>query len=117
MKITLETSGGFAALPGAGTPVTIDTARIHPQDAGPLETCVRESRFFDLPAVLDSTRQGAADYFVYTVTVQDGPRLHTVQLTDPITDALLERLVSGLQRITHPSTPGRPEGGHSASGQ
>jgi hypothetical protein len=117
MKITFETSGGFAALPAPGQPVTIDTARIDPQVADDLETCVRESRFFDLPATIDTTQKGAADYFTYTITVQDGPRLHTVQLTEPITDAVLDRLVSGLQRLARPSTPGRLGDGHSASGQ
>jgi hypothetical protein len=116
VKITFETSGGFAALPAVGEPVTIDTARIEPQLADQLETCVRESRFFDQPATIDTTQQGAADYFTYTVTVQDGPLLHTVQLTEPITDAALERLVSSLENMTRPSTPGRLGDGHSAAG-
>jgi hypothetical protein len=117
MKITFETSGGFAYLPALGKPVLIDTAQIERQLADQLETCVRESRFFDLPALIDTTQKGAADYFTYTVTVQDGPLIHTVQLTEPITDAKLERLVSSLQNLARPSTPGRLGDGHSASSQ
>ena len=117
MKITFETSGGFAFLPALGKPVTIDTAQIESQVADQLETCVRESRFFDQPAHIDSTQKGAADYLTYTVTVQDGPLIHTLQLTDPITDAVLERLVSSLQNMARPSTPGRLGDFHSTSSQ
>lgn len=117
MKITIETSGGFAALPGPGKPVILDTARIDARVAEDLETLVRESRFFDLPALLDATHEGAADYFTYTVTVQDGPLLHTVQLTEPITDAVLERLVSTLENMARPSPPGRLGDGPAAPGQ
>jgi hypothetical protein len=116
MKITFETGGGFALLPAPGQPVIIDTAQVDPQVADQLETLVRESRFFELPALIDTTQEGAADYFTYTVTVQDGPLINTVQLTEPIADAVLERLVSGLQRLARPSTPGRLGDGHSASG-
>ena len=78
---------------------------IDPQLAPQLESLVRESRFFDQPPRIDTTLRGAADYRTYTITVQDGPHVHTVQLTDPITDANLERLVSRLQTMARPSTP------------
>jgi len=99
MKITFETSSGFIYLPALGKPVIIDTAQIDPQVADQLETFVRESRFFDQPALIDTTLEGAADYFTYTITVQDGPLVHAVQLTEPIMDTDLERLVSSLQNM------------------
>lgn len=105
MKITFSINGGFAYIPALSRPVIIDTAQIDPQVANQLESLVRESRFFDQPARADTTAKGAADYRTYTITVQDGPRVHTVQLTDPITDANLERLVSRLQVMARPSTP------------
>jgi hypothetical protein len=105
MNITIQTDGGLAPLPGLSRPSTIDTTRIDPQLTRQLESLVRESRFFDQPPRIDTTLKGAADYRTYTITVQDGPRVHTVQLTDPITDANLERLVSCLQIIARPSTP------------
>ena len=105
MNITFQMSGGFAYIPGLSRPVIIDTAQIDPQVANQLEFLVRESRFFDQPARVDTTAKGAADYRTYTITLQDGPRIHTVQLTDPITDANLERLVSRLQIMARPSTP------------
>ena len=117
MRITFETSGGFVYIPALGKPVTVDTAQLDPQVGNQLETLVRESRFFDLPALIDTTQKGAADYFTYTVTVQDGSLIHTVQLTEPITDESLERLVSSLENVARPSTPGRLRDGHSASGE
>ena len=105
MKITFKMNGGFAYIPALGKPVILDTAKIDPQVADQLESIVRESRFFDQPALIDTTAKGAADYRTYTVTVEDGTRVHTVQLTDPITDANLERLVSRLRVTARQSTP------------
>ena len=105
MKITFEMNGGFAHIPALSGPVIIDTAQIDPQVATQLESLVRESRFFDQPAHADTVAKGAADYRTYTITVEDGPRVHTSQFTDPIMDANLERLVSRLQVMARPPRP------------
>jgi len=105
MKITIETSGGFAPLPALSRPITIDTTTLTPQLVRELESLVRDAAFFDRPAFIDTTAKGAADYRTYTITVQDGPRVHTVCLTDPITDSSLEQLVSRLQVIARPLKP------------
>ena len=99
MKITFEMNGGFAHIPALSGPVVIDTAQIDPQEATQLESLVRESRFFEQPACADILAKGAADYRTYTITVEDGPRIHTSQFTDPIMDANLERLLSRLRVI------------------
>ena len=62
-----------------------------------------ESRFFDQPASAGSLTKGAADYRTYTITVEDGPRLHTIRLTDPVTEANLEPLVSRLRSLARPA--------------
>ena len=103
MKINFEMSGGFAQIPALNKPVIIDTAQIDPQLANQLESLVQKSRFFDQPAQAGTVAKGAADYKKYTITVTDGSRVHTVQLTDPITDANLGSLVSQLRSISHPS--------------
>jgi hypothetical protein len=105
MKITLEMSGGFAYFPKLNRPIVTDTEQIESRIAKQLASLVRESHFFDQPARADTAAKGAADYRTYTITVQDGPRVHSVQFTDPITNAYLERLVSRLQAMAHPSTP------------
>jgi hypothetical protein len=96
MTITFEMSGGFAHLPALSGPVTIDTAQIEPQADNELESLVRQSRFFDQPSRGPTPAKGAADYRSYTITVRDGLRVHTIQLTDPITDVNLEQLVCKL---------------------
>lgn len=102
MKITFQMSGGFAYIPALSGPIIIDTAQIDPQVATELESLVRESRFFDQPAHADTVAKGAADYITYTIIVEDGPRVHTSQFTDPIMDANLQRFVSRLQVMARP---------------
>jgi hypothetical protein len=96
MTIIFEMSGGFAPLPALSNPVTIDTAQIQPQSRTELESLVRLTRFFDQPSH-STPAKGAADYRTYTITVQDGPRVYKIQLTDPIRDTNLEQLVSRLR--------------------
>ncbi len=103
MKITLETNGGIAYMPKLNAPVVTDTEQIEPDIGRQLETLVRESHFFEQPARSVTVKQGAADYQTYAVTVKDGSRTHSIQLTDPITDTNLERLVNSLQTLARPS--------------
>ena len=103
MTITFEMSGGFAQLPALNKPVTIDTAQIEAQARTELESLVRQSQFFGQFAYPTPTK-GAADYRTYTITVQDGSRVHTIQLTDPITDINLEQLVSRLRVMGRKTT-------------
>jgi hypothetical protein len=102
MKILFETSGGFAFTAAVGRPVAIDTTQIDPTAARDLESLIRDARFFDQPAQAPPPPSGAADYQTYTITVQDGPRQHTVELTDPIADPTLARLVFALQALSRP---------------
>lgn len=105
MKITIETSGGFASFPALSKPVTVDTETIDSELGRELETLVGDAAFFDQPALIDTTKKGAADYQTYAVTVQDGPRAHTVRLTDPLTEPSLMQLVSRLQVVARSSNP------------
>jgi emfourin len=102
MKIVFETSGGFVFIPALGKPVTIDTTQIDPTAARELESLIRDARFFDQPAHAPPPPSGAADYQTYTITVQDGPREHTIELTDPIADPTIARLVVALQALSRP---------------
>jgi hypothetical protein len=99
MTITFKMSGGFAHLPALSRPLTIDTTQIEPQARTELESLVRQSRFFDQPLLGPTPAKGAADYRTYTITVLDGPHVHTIQVTDPIKDINLEQLVSRLRVV------------------
>lgn len=105
MKITLIISGGLAHFPALSRPTIIDTAQIDPQVANELESLIRKSRFFELPERAGTTAKGAADYRTYTITVQDGLRVHTIQFTEPINDSTLEGIVSRLQALARASPP------------
>jgi hypothetical protein len=98
MKITLETSGGFANLSGIGGPLVIDTDRIDAYAAEKILSLIARVRFFDLPAVAESPTSGAADFETHVITVQDGERTHSVEFSDPIRNEDLQRLTSTIQR-------------------
>jgi hypothetical protein len=101
MQITIETSGGFAALPGLARPITIDTASLDAKTAAALHALIVESTFFELPPLIDTTQQGAADFLTYQISVDDGSSSHTVRFTEPVLNPLLERLLALVQAIVH----------------
>jgi hypothetical protein len=104
MKINFKMSGGFAHLPAFSRPFIIDTQHVDAQVADQLESLVRQSRFFEQPARASTVAKGAADYQTYTITVEDGTHTHTIQLTDPIKDENLQKLVSNFRMMARPST-------------
>src|SRR5262245_12137505 len=92
MRIQFQVDGGIAYFPGLSQPVTIDTAQLSQAEAAELGHLVDAAQFFDLPAAV-SRRRGAADHRQYTITVEDGRRRHTVQLSDPVEGQALQALV------------------------
>ena len=99
MKVTLETSGGFAALPGLARPVTIDTTSLDIKAAAALHRLIAEAAFYELPPLIDTTEKGAADFFTYQISIDDGRLVHTVRFTEPILNPLLERLLGLIQSL------------------
>ena len=97
MKVTFEVSGGFVALPGVQEPRSIDTATVDVALSDQVEAILRDVVFFEMPARLDTSQPGAADYFVYTITVRDGDRVHSVTLTDPVADERMAHLINILK--------------------
>jgi hypothetical protein len=82
MKVYLERSGGFA---GMVTSTNVDTQTLPPNEAQEIQCLIENSHFFELPSQspqTSKTRKGAADYFIYKITVQDGKREHSVQAND-----------------------------------
>ncbi|NGZ11764.1 MAG: hypothetical protein CV088_20750 [Nitrospira sp. LK70] len=105
MKITLIRSGGLAYIPALNKPISIDTALIDSKIANELETLIQKARFFNLPEHINTPKKGAADHRIYTITVQDGPRTHTIQFIDPIIDPALIGIVSRLEALARTSPP------------
>jgi hypothetical protein len=72
MKIYFERSGGFA---GMLSSTTVDTQNLSSKEANEIEKLVEKTHFFELPSKLSQssskTTKGAADYFVYKITIQN----------------------------------------------
>ncbi|PSB24198.1 hypothetical protein C7B82_27930 [Stenomitos frigidus ULC18] len=73
MQITLERSGGFTGMP---LTITVDTAKLSPDNAARLRHLVEAADFFRLPDRVSTPAQ--PDRFEYTVTIQEGTQKHTI---------------------------------------
>jgi hypothetical protein len=98
MKIHLERSGGFA---GMIMSTTVDTNTLSSNEVNELQGLIEKSQFFELSSesveeASSKTKKGAADYFTYKVTVQNGDGQHTVEWNDLSMQPNLKRLVDFL---------------------
>jgi len=93
MIIQLERSGGFAGIP---IHTQIDTEELELADREKLEKLVDESGFFELPAKVQSSGQGA-DRFQYTLTIRKGGQSHTVTAGE---DEFPQPLQNLIQQVT-----------------
>jgi hypothetical protein len=96
MKITIERSGGFA---GISTTFSADDGTLNLAEKQQLERLLRSSKFFDMPLESPAAKtRGAADYFIYRITVEKDPgKSHTVETTDVTMDQSLRSIVDILE--------------------
>ena len=78
MIIQLVRTGGFG---GMRREVRIATETLSREEREPLEVLVRDSGFFALPGRFPKPERGA-DYFSYSITVDDGRARHTVEVSE-----------------------------------
>src|SRR2546429_3907984 len=97
MQIQFKMEGGIAFFPGLSKPMTIDSDQLPQQEFDELKWLVNTTHFFDLPTTVNSPSPSAADYYQYTITIQDEGKQHTVHLTDPVKDPNLQALLSYLR--------------------
>lgn len=90
----VQTEGGFAAIPGLTRPIVLDSDTLPPQEAQEMRQLVTAAHFFDLSAQQPLPQRGAADYRRYTITIDDADKHHSVQFTEPVTDAHLRDLLA-----------------------
>ena len=95
MRIRLQTSGGIAYVPGLAAPRVIDVDRLDDPTRDNLTQLLRDVHFFSLPSET-KTIPTAADHQTYRMTVEDGARQHTISVSDPIDNPILQRLVDVL---------------------
>lgn len=103
MRVTLTTEGGLAYFPALAKPVTIDSAALPPEQAEELRRLVTAADFFNQPTIGAPPPPGAADYRVYTLTIEDGARAHTVHLTDMTPNPTLRSVLVFVQGLRGPS--------------
>lgn len=97
MRIQFSMEGGVVYFPGLSRPVTIGNDQMTQEEAAELRRLIEAAGFFDLPSKLGTPGRGAADYRQYTVTIEEGPRRHTIQVAEPIEDDDLKRLLAFLK--------------------
>ena len=97
MRIQFKKEGGIAYFPGLSQPVTIESDQLPKDKAADLKRLVEGGHLFDLPTLAAPPPSAGADYYQYTVTVEDGGRLTTVRLADPIGNPALQALVDFLE--------------------
>ena len=102
MKITVETEGGIAFMPGRARPTSVDTGDLGPDAGGALEALVAEAQFFDQPAQPGPVGKGR-DLQLHTITVvaSDG-RSHTVRRRDPLPPPLAA-IVTAVRHAARPA--------------
>lgn len=97
MRVQFQMEGGIAHFPGLSRPVVIDSGQLSQEEAAELRRLVEAARFFDLPETAALPPRGAADYSRYTITIEEGGRRHTVQLTDLVQEPAIQRLLTFLR--------------------
>ncbi len=100
MRIQFARSGGFAGMHLAGT---IDTSALSPGDAQALQNEVNNAHFFELPAQLTGGSGAERDRYQYDITVEDGPRKHTVTMGESAIPNNLQPLVQHLEQLVRAS--------------
>jgi len=94
MIIHLVRTGGFG---GLRREVRVETESLPFGEREPLESLVGKAGFFSLPGKFPRPRKGA-DYFLYSVTVEDGERRHTVEVPQPSLPENLRPLIRELSK-------------------
>lgn len=91
MRITLQTDGGFAYLPGLAAPVTVDTDKVSSEEADHWQDLIGAANVWDLPdpTVPGSPHRAPAaspkrDQRMYTLTVEEGAQRRTLRFSDPV---------------------------------
>ena len=72
--------------------VRIETQSLRREERELLEGLVQDSGFFTLPEKFPKPGKGA-DYFTYSITVDDGNRVHTVVVSAPSLPESLRPLI------------------------
>jgi hypothetical protein len=96
MRIVFERTGGFAAVRLCRT---IDSRELQPGEVKHLDDLLKKSRFFELPARLESPAP-AIDRFHYKVTVESKEGMRTIEASEASIPADLRPLIDYLTSLS-----------------
>ena len=95
MQIRFQQSGGFS---GMRKTSIVDTQALPAREAKKVQRLVESAGFFDLPEHFPRPKSGA-DYFTYSITVEDGDRSHSVEVSEPSAPQSLRPLIRYLASL------------------
>jgi hypothetical protein len=98
VRIVLRRSGGFAAVPALSADVVLDTDDVVPHVREELDQFVASLDFGRLRAG-PTAYAGSADHINYELTVIKGDDESSASFTSPISDPVLQRLVTRVEQI------------------
>jgi hypothetical protein len=89
MQIRFVRSGGFSGMRTTGV---IDTQKLPADEVKKVQGLVESAGFFNLPEKFPKPKSGA-DYFTYSLTVEDGNQSHSVEVSEPSAPESLRPLI------------------------
>jgi hypothetical protein len=92
MLITMRRSGGFAAVPGLGRELSVETSSLPKGKAEELESAVHEAGIAELAQQQPAPPQ-AGDRFVYRLTVSEASTSYSVSVTEPFPSPAVGTLI------------------------
>lgn len=95
MQIRYVQSGGFT---GMRKTSVVDTRTLPAREAKKVEDLVESAGFFKIPEKFPKPKSGA-DYFTYSLTVEDGDRSHSVEVSEPSAPESLRPLIRYLAAL------------------
>jgi len=96
VRVQFQTSGGIGYFPGLAASRTFDIDALDDATRQQLTRLLQETDFFNLPAHIAS-HPGSADHQTYRITIEDGARRHTVNVSDPVPLGPLRQLIDALR--------------------
>jgi hypothetical protein len=96
VRVQFQTSGGIGYFPGLAAPRTFDIDSLDDTTRQQLIRLLQETDFFNLPAHMPP-HAGSADHQTYRITIEDGARRHTVNVSDPVPLGPLRELIDALR--------------------
>jgi len=94
MEIHVVRTGGFG---GMRREARVETGTLPRGVREPLEGLVKDAGFFSLPGRFPKPARGA-DFFTYSITVEDGERRHTVEVSEPSLPPALKPLIREISK-------------------